>query len=165
MDLKIHKSPWTIRPIVSCSGSLLYALGVWVDRKLQPIATAQPSYLLSSLDFKSTAAELPPLPPGARLFISDATSFYTNIPTAAALREIGIYLHQHEDSFQGISTDALSEALGIVMKNNVFMYGDTYWFQRTGTAMGAPPAGMYATLFYANYKKKIVPKYSANLAL
>ena len=165
ITLKIHKSPWTTRPIVSCSGSLLYALGVWVDRKLQPIATAQPSYLRSSLDFKSITAELPLLPPGARLFTSDATSFYTNIPTAAALREIGTYLHQHEDSFQGICTDALSEALGIVMKNNVFMYGDTYWFQKSGTAMGTPPAVMYATLFYAIHEKKIVPKYSANLAL
>ena len=48
ITLKIHKTPWTTRPVVSCPGSLLYAIGVWVDIKLQPIATAQPSYLRSS---------------------------------------------------------------------------------------------------------------------
>ena len=35
LTLKVHKSPWTTRPIVSCSGSLLYHLGVWVINPTQ----------------------------------------------------------------------------------------------------------------------------------
>ena len=117
--LKIHKTPWETRPIVSCSGSLLHALGTWVDRKLQGIATSQPSYLQSSLAFKTLVQPLV-LPLNAKLFTSDATSFYTNIPTTAALHEIASFIHQRELFFQGISTDALSEALGIVIKKQRF---------------------------------------------
>ena len=164
ITLKIHKTPWTTRPIVSCSGSLLYALGTWVDRKLQGIATRQPSYLRSSLDFKSLALPLE-LPTNAKLFTSDATSFYTNIKTHAALHEIGQYLHQREALFSGVPTDALSAALGIVMKNNVFKFGDTFWLQKTGTAMGTPPAVMYATLFFAIHEDKFLPKYKDRLPL
>ena len=44
LTLKVHKTPLKSRPIVSCSGSLLYGLGVWVDDKLQAISRRQRSY-------------------------------------------------------------------------------------------------------------------------
>ena len=69
---------------------------------------------------------------------------YSNIRTSKALREIGQYLHQHEARFSNIPTDALSEALGIIVKNNVFQFGDTYWHQLIGTAMGTLPTPSYA---------------------
>ena len=48
--MKVHKTPLATRPIVSCSGTLLHSLGVWVDDKLQRIIIKQKSY------FKSSAA-------------------------------------------------------------------------------------------------------------
>ena len=40
------------RPIVSCPGSLLHGLGVWVDRKLQEVAKSTISYFINSLELK-----------------------------------------------------------------------------------------------------------------
>ena len=164
LTLKVHKSPWTTRPIVSCSGTLLYYLGIWVDLHLNKVATSLPYYLRNSRDLVNLLLPLD-LPPGARLFISDATSMYTNIRTPAALHEISTFIHQREHRFADIPTDALAEALSLVMRNNVFQFGDTFWLQKTGAAMGTPPACNYATIYYACHEHKIVPKYKANLLL
>ena len=70
-------------------------------------------------------------PSGFKVFTSDATSLYTMIKTTSALYKIGRYLHQHEARIRHVSTEALSEALvGIILKNNVFKFGDTYWLQK-----------------------------------
>ena len=155
LTLKVHYSPWTTRPIVSCSGSLLFHLGVWVDLHLQKIATTQKSYLKNSRQLKDILCTLN-LPPGCRLFTADATSMYTNIKTDIALIEIAQYIHQRERRFSSIPAAALIKALALIMKNNVFQFGDTYWLQLNGTAMGTPPAPSYANLFFAIHENRII---------
>ena len=148
LTIKIHKTPWKTRPIVSCSGSLLYALGVWVDRKLQVVARYQHSYISSSKKLKDLIIPLD-LPPNAQLFTADAVSMYTNINTRHALRIIGDYLQRNSQKFPSVPYEAVMVALSLIMTNNIFRFGDTYWHQLEGTAMGTPPAVPYATLFYA----------------
>ena len=44
------------------------------------------------------------------------------------------------------------------------MYGDTHWLKKCGTAMETPVACIYATLFFAFYKRSsLLLKYSPNL--
>ena len=148
LTIKIHKSPWKTRPIVSCSGSLLYALGVWVDRKLQIVARSQHSYISSSRKLKDLLIPLD-LPAGSQVFTADAVSMYTNINTNHALRIIGDYLQRNSSKFPSVPYEAVMVGLSLIMNNNVFRFGDTFWHQLQGTAMGTPPAVPYATLFYA----------------
>ena len=156
LTMKVHKSPWKTRPIVSYSGCLLYSVAVWVDRKLQEVAVAQESYISSSKKLKDVLLDSAPFPKSALLFTADAVSYYTNINTAQALREIGNYLYQHEDRFPNIPIDALMNGLRLIMTNNVFTFGNTYWLQLSGTAMGTPPACNYATLFFAIHEQRII---------
>jgi len=157
ITMKVHKSPLKTRPIVSCSGSLLQALGIWADDKLQIAAKAQRSYFKSSYILRQDMQALE-IPPNAFLFTADAVSMYTNIPTHRALLFIGRYLRRN--LFPEIPTEALMEALKLVMCNNIFTFGDTYWKQLTGTAMGTPPAPPWATLYYALNEERFLPKYN-----
>jgi len=149
LTYKVHKKPLSTRPIVSCSGSILHPLGIWVDNILQTIAKRQKSYFKSSFTLLTEFNNMDDLPHNARLFTADAVSMYTNIPTTKALHLIKKYLQDNEEIYSDIPTKALMSALTIIMTNNIFDFGNTTWLQIKGTAMGTPPAPPYATIYYA----------------
>ena len=158
--IKIHKQPWKTRPIVSFSGCLLYSLGVWIDRQLQPFVRAIPSYIKNSYELKSLLLSLN-LPPTALFFTADAVSMYTNLKTTEGLTNVKEFLQtqvnqQHLDHDRFI---AINTGLEILMRNNLIQFGDTYWLQIEGTAMGAPPAPPYATITYGHHEHKFVPRH------
>ena len=125
--MKVHKTPLATRPIVSCSGTLLHFLGVWVDDKLQRVIIKQKSFFKSSSVLKEQMIRLQNIDDNRMtLFTADATSMYTNIDTDKALDEIGNYLHQHRQLFRDVPTDALMDALTIIMINNLFRFADTH---------------------------------------
>ncbi|CAJ1951530.1 unnamed protein product [Cylindrotheca closterium] len=148
---KIHKTPVATRPVVSYSGSLLYALAVWCDDKLLPMAKAQNAYLSSSFELQAQLSSLQ-LPPNAKLFTADARAMYTNIPTRECLDSIREYLQEHYDNFTHVDHETLLSALSIVMNNNLFRFGDTYWLQNNGAAMGAPPCPSWAMMYFAPFE-------------
>ena len=160
--MKIHKQPLKTRPVVSCSGSLLHPLGVWLDDALQPIAQSLPSFIGSSYDLKEAIDDICILPPNARLFTADAVSMYTNIDTYRALHSIRNFLRRNP-LFRRMPLDAIHDALDLIMNNNVFQFGDCFFRQLTGTAMGTPPACCYATIYYAIKESNLLERFSDNL--
>jgi hypothetical protein len=157
---KVHKTPWKTRPIVSVSGSLLDGLGRWVDKLLQPYFAATPFAVKSSTTLKDLVIDLPPLPPSARLFTADAVSMYTNIDTTHALSVIPKFIRRHQQEYGNANeTTALIEGLELVMRNNIFQFGDTFWHQINGTAMGVSPSCMYATLYYAMHEETLIQQF------
>jgi hypothetical protein len=163
---KIHKSPLKTRPIISVSGSTLHALGRWVDCQLQPLMKLLPSFIASSWELKNSLTALPPLPRSARLFTCDAVGMYTNIDTDHALTVIATFLDSHPLALAlDLPSKALISALDLVMRCNLFQFGDTYWKQLSGTAMGTPPAVVYATLYYAIHELSMPTRFCRCLAL
>ena len=158
MTPKVHKTPWKLRPITACRNTILYKLGVIVDKYLQQVAHTFDSYFKNSKELKDRIINIQ-LPPNAVLFTADAVSMYTNINTDAALDEISSYLRQNDDNFPSVPTEALIDALSLVMRNSVFTFGDTYWKQLTGAAMGQPPSPSYATTFFGIHEERIIPFY------
>ena len=52
------------------------------------------------------------------------------------------------------------------MTKNVFKFGDTWWQQSVGTAMGTPCACAYATIFFAHFERThLLPRYKENIIL
>ena len=152
---KIHKPGRKTRPVCSDCSSVIHALGKWITTELNPIAQRQQSYFQNSFALKTILDEME-VPNNTKLFSCDAVSMYTNIPTGPALEVVGNYLMQNCNP--KLAT-ALIEALTIVMENNIIRFGDTYWRQIAGTAMGISPAPPWAILFFAIHENVFTEKW------
>ena len=54
----------------------------------------------------------------------------------------------------------------LVMRNNIFVWGDGYFLQLLGTAMGTSAACMWATIYFAVHEMgSIIPKFGNKLLL
>ncbi len=159
---KVHKSPWTVRPIVSVSGSVTHGLGRWLDQQLKPLVRKLPSYIESSFDLKTRLSRLNVDFSNISLFSCDAVSMYTNIDTDHALEVIAYFL-QTSPLCAGVPHVAIIAGLEILMRNNIFRFGDTFWHQCQGTAMGTPPAPPYATLYFGIHELEIIPLFASSL--
>jgi hypothetical protein len=63
-------------------------------------------------------------------------------------------------------TEAVIEAITIVMKNNIFVWGDLHFLQLCGTAMGTSSACMWATIYFAVHKiQELLPRYNNSLII
>ena len=56
--VKIHKTPWTQRPVVSCCGSLLATVSTWIDFHLQRIRHNLPTFIKDSQEFQEELSKL-----------------------------------------------------------------------------------------------------------
>ena len=93
---------------------------------------------------------------------------YQNINTDAAMLLISNYLHDKntQTQYPHYNAKALVAALEIVMRNNIFRFGDLYCKQVSGTAMGTPPAPPWATIFEGLHEETaILPTFKPNFPL
>jgi menaquinone-dependent protoporphyrinogen IX oxidase len=148
---KVHKTPWKPRPITLTAGSITHGLGRWVDQELKPIVKKLPSYIRSSAHLLERLKAINYDPSNVSLFSCDTISMYTNINTAPVLEVLHPFLRTLP-LCAGCQADAItSTALEIRMRQNVFKFGDTFWRQKSGTAMGTPPGANYAELYYGTW--------------
>jgi hypothetical protein len=78
---------------------------------------------------------------------------YTNIDITHGIEIFHKWLNEFEPEIPfDFPKEFFLETLQLVMENNVFQFDDTYWHQKTGTAMGTSAACMYATLYYAYHE-------------
>ncbi|KAL7544454.1 hypothetical protein ACHAWF_007836 [Thalassiosira exigua] len=152
-----------MRPIVCCSGTFMNDLSRWLDYWLQKLKPYVPSYIRDSHDFLAKLKKLGRLPPNAKLFTADAKSMYTNIDTDHAINVISTWLDSLELP-DGFPLDAVKEAMKLVMRNNVFEWGDCFFLQLLGTAMGTSAACMWATIYFAVHELDcLLPTYGYHL--
>ena len=166
MMYKVHKKKLSIRPVVSDCASFTNPLGKWVDVQLQPFAKKMPTYFKDSFAFKDILLRSD-FPPGSLIFSADAVSMYTNIDTNTALASIAAYLRDDatKQEFGHYNAGLLIHALEIVMRRGVIKFGDVYVLQKSGTAMGKPPAPPWATIFEGLRELKYLPKFEDCLHL
>eukprot|EP00957_Ditylum_brightwellii_P066611 5055814-Ditylum_brightwellii.AAC.1 len=110
-----------------------------------------PSYLANSKELKEELITLN-LPPGARVFTANATLMFTYIKTKQDIASLGEYLMENQETFRHLPITAIRDTLNIIMKYNVFTFGDGHFLQLIGAAMGTPPVPTYATTTFGAHE-------------
>ena len=91
--------------------------------------------------------KLKSLPENAILVVLDIVALYTNIPPDEAAECVRASLE--ERPVKEIPTHFLTRMLEIILKYNIFEFGETTWMQDIGVSMGTPPAPSIANIFMA----------------
>jgi hypothetical protein len=143
---KVHKTPMSLRPVVSSCGSFMSILSNWLDFRMKDLLPLVKSFTKNSLSIISDLATLN-IPEHALLFSADL--MYTNIDVETGINSIKAFLNENSNMIPvNFPTDLFLETLNLVMKNNIFCFSNTYWLQLMGTAT----ACSYATISYGQHK-------------
>ena len=109
------------------------------------------SYLISSDQLVCILTEefLTALPFGAMLFSIDAVEMYSNIDTKHGIEIIRNYTLRYaiEITEMQIPVDFVVACLKVIMRRNIFKFGDTFWTQKNDTAMETNCAVDYVFLY------------------
>jgi hypothetical protein len=105
------------------------------------------------------------LPPGACLFSVDAIGMYSNIDTDHGINVLTRWLRDYcNDLPKCMLLDFVIEALTKIMRSNIFQFGDTYWKQTRGCAMGTSTAVNYAYLYVGLLEvQRLLPRFKTCL--
>jgi hypothetical protein len=153
---KVHKTPFTLKPVVSGTNSLLAIFSDWLDYKLKELLPYVNSYIKDSSTVIKELKELH-IPKEALLFSADATSMYTNVETPLGVASIQNFINDHRDKLPpNYPAELITQILSIVMNYNVFSFADTFWIQLSGTAMGTPVACAYATITFGHHENTTI---------
>jgi hypothetical protein len=165
----VHKdgTPKT-RPIVSSVNSIPEIFSKWVDYWLKRVVrTILPIYIRDADHLMNDLRRTFPngLPPDARLFSVDAIGMYSNIDTDHGINVLTQWLRDYTaDLLTCTPVDFVIEALAEIMSSDIFQFGDTYWKQTRGCAMGTSAAVNYTYLYVGLLEvQRLLPRFETCL--
>jgi hypothetical protein len=97
------------------------------------------------------------LKPSTLFCTFDITDLYTMLPQEVSIDVLTQFLLEHGyKKVKGIPIDAIRKLARLVLTENVFVYGDKYYKQIVGGAMGSPFTLTLANIFMWNWQKDLV---------
>ncbi|CAJ0930958.1 unnamed protein product [Ranitomeya imitator] len=152
----LHKPPG--RPIVSSTDSILSPLAITLERILTPLTKQTKSFLLDTNEFLGLIKSLGPLSTSTILVTWDVCSLYTSITHTKGMEATDRLLTEAkvEPKVRRFCADILS----LVLRENFFLFQDTFYVQRQGTAMGSNVAPPYAVAYMAAFEEDFIFNHS-----
>ena len=87
----------------------------------------------------------------------DIHNLFTMLPQEEALNILMDFLHEHGyQRVQGIKLNTIRKLAAIVLKENVFVYGNKFYQQTKGGAMGSSFTLTLANIFMWQWQKEFV---------
>jgi len=93
---KVHKTPMTLHPVVSCSNSLMSVFSNWLDHKMKELLPLIQSHIVNSTTVVNNIKNVT-LPKEATTFSANAISMYTNIDTDIGLATFQSFFQDNSD--------------------------------------------------------------------
>jgi hypothetical protein len=143
---KIHKSPIALRPICASIGSSTYIASKYLDIVLQPIMKNIKSFIKNSSELVCKLESLQ-FSPNCYLLEADVENLYPSIIINDGLQSLRMALTYHRWATSDI--EFVIELAHWVLTNNYIRFGDRYYLQLIGTAMGTPLAVTFACIHLA----------------
>jgi hypothetical protein len=126
---KVHKNPVKLRPVVAKCNTTIECLSKWLDVEFQKLVGAVLWCVKDSESFRAEVTKVN-LPPNARLVTFDAVSMYSNINLDHAMPIMRQWFESHDPAPgepELAPVDTLIAALELVMRWNIFAFGDSYY--------------------------------------
>ena len=148
---KDHKRNMPLRPIVSACGDPLDKLTWLLERVVTQLLPYVPAHLKNTSQFLEKLSDRYPagFEQGTVLFSVDVVNLYGNIPINEAIDATIRLLNHHRDGIDtfGLDTDGIRDLLQHCLTNNFVRFGQTYFRQTEGIAMGSRVAPPLAIVF------------------
>jgi hypothetical protein len=151
---KVHKTPWTLRPIVPSHSWVTTTTSEVIDHLCQPLLELFPWVVASSKEVMQKVQKVRPLSSDPLwIMTGDVTAFYTNIPVKQCGRIIAGFWNRYRRT-SSIPHSTIRKMIEFVMENNYLRYNGQTFKQIDGLAMGTSCAPVLANLYAAYFEHK-----------
>ena len=156
---KDHKPEVPLRPIVSACGDPLDKISQLLEKILSQLLEFVPAHLNSTNEYLRRLADAFPghrLPERSIVFSVDVVNLYGNIPYQEAIDSARrlLELHHEDINMFGLSIPDVNRLLNHCLSNNYLRFGDNYYRQANGIAMGSRVAPSLAIIFMDNLEQQ-----------
>lgn len=157
---KLHK--WKMRellpfrPVVATVQSPTYKISDVISKCFSKFIHFSPFRLRDSWQFSQIIKDMK-IPKGYKMISLDATSLFTNIPKELCIRAIEnrwTTISQH--TF--LSKEMFIDTVKLIMDESYFRYGDSYYVQLCGVAMGNSISGFLSDLVMEDLEVSVLNK-------
>lgn len=144
---KVHKTPWTLRPIVPSHSWVTRRASEVCDFTLRAFHKKEfPWVVDSTREVISRLLEQTVVRSDSTWLVTgDVESFYTNVETQTTIEQLAVVLTD-EFSTNGIVHEAIPALLEVVMSVNCFGFNGNHFLQTRGVAMGTSCAPAFANV-------------------
>ena len=153
---KVHKHPWSWRPIVPAHSSPTTRMSKVADLALTPMLLRFPHLIRSTAEWVRAFHEGLNKRSGKRLWFvtGDVVAYYTNIDIDTVDGAMEALLRGAR--VPGERAKAIAHLVRTVTHNNYFVFNDKLLRQTNGLAMGSPCSGTVANLSLARREKRLL---------
>ena len=148
---KTHKPNAPLRPIVSACGDPLDKLTWLLERIITQLLVFVPAHLTNTQDYLQRLKTQFPcgLPAGSIVFSVDVSNLYGSIPISEAIQATLSLIKKHWDKIDtfGTTLHDIEVPLKYCLENNFVRFGQKYFKQTVGVAMGSRIAPPLAIVF------------------